>query len=247
MGNSKRNISKLTDDYRDKIADYAISKNLKCRDAILVLKSTGCRPNELKNGVRIRLSNDLKNIEFLVVGSKLNAKQKRGIRLRKISVSLNENNKYLQPLVDQIIANENHNINVTITSENSFSGYITKISKKIWPRKHYHASSYSFRHSFATDLKNSGASHIEIAKCMGHASTRSQQSYGRKRRGSSGSLSPVADVETSAAPRDKSDRLLRFKIKNKNKIKTPSLNELADKLGHSPKMVSEPPRKKLKR
>ncbi|EFK2757213.1 site-specific integrase [Escherichia coli] len=220
MGKNKRNISKLDNEYREKIADYAISKNLKCKNAILVLKATGCRPNELKNGVKVKLSDDLKNIEFTIIGSKLNSKMKRGIRMRKISVSLyknNEFNEYLKPLIEDINTSENSMIRVSISSENAFSGYISKISKRLWPRKTYHASAYSFRHSFATDLKNSGVNNIEIAKSMGHASTRSQLSYGRKRRNSSGDVSPIASVDASSAPRDKSDRLLRFKIQNKNK------------------------------
>ena len=69
---------------------------------------------------------------------------------------------------------------IKIESAKAFSGYITKISKKLWPRKTYHASAYSFRHAKATELKNSDYDKIEIAQIMGHASVRSQQSYGRK-------------------------------------------------------------------
>ena len=42
---------------------------------------------------------------------------------------------------------------IKIESAKAFSGYITKISKKLWPRKTYHASAYSFRHAKATELK----------------------------------------------------------------------------------------------
>ena len=46
--------------------------------------------------------------------------------------------------------------------------------------KNYHASAYSFRHAKATELKNSDYDKEKIAQIMGHASVRSQQSYGRK-------------------------------------------------------------------
>ena len=51
---------------------------------------------------------------------------------------------------------------------------------------------------------------------MGHASVRSQQSYGRKSKKSKGGFNDIADVETNVKPRG-GDRLLRFKIANKNK------------------------------
>ena len=105
---------------------------------------------------------------------------------------------------------------IKIESAKAFSGYITKISKKLWPRKTYHASAYSFRHAKATELKNSDYDKIEIAQIMGHASVRSQQSYGRKSKKSKGGFNDIADVETNVKPRG-GDRLLRFKIANKNK------------------------------
>ena len=83
-------------------------------------------------------------------------------------------------------------------------------------QKTYHASAYSFRHAKATELKNSDYDKIEIAQIMGHASVRSQQSYGRKSKKSKGGFDDIADVETNVKPRG-GDRLLRFKIANKNK------------------------------
>ncbi|MES4549018.1 hypothetical protein AADP26_24640, partial [Escherichia coli] len=75
---------------------------------------------------------------------------------------------------------------------------------------------YSFRHAKATELKNSDYDKIEIAQIMGHASVRSQQSYGRKSKKSKGGFDDIADVKTNVKPRG-GDRLLRFKISNKNK------------------------------
>lgn len=218
MGNSKRNISKLEKNFREKIADYAIDHNLKCKNAILVLKATGCRPSELKKGISARMKNE-NEIEFFILGSKLNLEQKRGIRMRKICISINnENEKYLLSLKKEILNSENDRIKIEITSEKSFSGYITKISKKIWVRKIYHASAYSFRHALATDLKNNNTNKIKIAQVMGHASTRAQQSYGRRSRSKSkGGLDDIADVETSATPRG-GDRLLRFKIASSKRV-----------------------------
>ncbi|MEX5706687.1 hypothetical protein AAAA53_24365, partial [Escherichia coli] len=51
---------------------------------------------------------------------------------------------------------------------------------------------------------------------MGHASIRSQESYGRKKSRSKGGFDDITDVETSSKPRG-GDRLLRFKIASKQK------------------------------
>lgn len=218
MGNSKRNIKKLTDNFREDILDYAITHNLKCANALVVLYATGCRPDELHTGVKVNYNSQKNEIEFRIIGSKLNRRMKRGIGVRKIKVKINdENAKYFKSIVDKF--NENpgsYDHKIEIESSKAFSGYITKISKKLWPKKKYHASAYSFRHAKATELKNSGYDQIKIAQVMGHASVRSQQSYGRKSSKSKGGFDDIADVETNVQPRG-ADRLLRFKIANKNK------------------------------
>lgn len=245
MGNNKRDISKLDKEYRQKILEYAISKKMKCTNAIAVLYATGCRPDELAKGVRVSISENLKEIEFTIIGSKLNADQRRGIKLRKIAISIHdENNKIkgcLLPLLNELQKNDFEKIKIEVASANSFSGYISKISKRIYPRRKTHASAYSFRHSFATDLKNSGADQVLIASSMGHASTRSQQAYGRKKRGSSGVVSPVKNAVTSSEVRHQ-DRLLRFKIKNKN-IKLKSKSEVIESLKSKPSNPTPPTRK----
>ncbi|WP_187356224.1 hypothetical protein, partial [Klebsiella pneumoniae] len=65
------------------------------------------------------------------------------------------------------------------------------------------------------ELKNSEKFYTEeIAKIMGHASIRSQQSYGRKNKKGKVGFDDITDVETSSKPRG-GDRLLRFKIASK--------------------------------
>ncbi|MGU5937294.1 hypothetical protein ACV1E3_26765, partial [Klebsiella pneumoniae] len=69
----------------------------------------------------------------------------------------------------------------------------------------------------ATELKNSdGFDEEKIAQIMGHASVRSQESYGRKNSRSKGGFDDITDVQTSSKPRG-GDRLLRFKIASKQK------------------------------
>ena len=214
---SKRNISKLTPDFRTKILDFAIEKNYKCADALAILNFSGCRPAELEKGVGVSFNKEKNEIEIKIAGSKLSEKMKRGIRIRKIHIKINsENEKYLRSLISKCKENNNNYV-VKIESKKAFSGYITKISKKIWPKKQYHASAYSFRHAKATEMKNAEYSQEDIAKVMGHASCRSQEAYGRKsRKKGTGGFDDIANVEASSQPRP-SDRFQRFKIASKNK------------------------------
>ena len=156
-------------------------------------------------------------IEFRIIGSKLNRRMRRGIGVRKIKVKINnENARFFKNIVDKFIENPmSYDHKIKIESAKAFSGYITKYRKSYGPGT-YHASAYSFRHAKATELKNSDYDKIEIAQIMGHASVRSQQSYGRKSKKSKGGFDDIADVETNVKPRG-GDRLLRFKIANKNK------------------------------
>ena len=223
--NSKRNISKLNDNFRESILDYAISHNLKCTPGLIALYATGCRPDEIKTGIRVNYKKETNELSFKIIGSKLNAEQKRGIRLREVTVKMTEKNlKYYKPIIDIFEKNEGaYDFKIKINSKVSFSNTVKRISETLWPRKKYHASPYSFRHAKATELKNSGFDPEEIAKVMGHASVRSQQSYGRRNKKSNGEFDDIVNVEASSKPRGV-DRLLRFKINSKNQ----ALKKLAD-------------------
>ena len=64
MGNSKRNIKKLNDNFREDILDYAFAHNLKCANALAILYATGCRPDELQTGVTVNYDSKKNEIEF---------------------------------------------------------------------------------------------------------------------------------------------------------------------------------------
>ncbi|HAK3810359.1 TPA: site-specific integrase [Salmonella enterica] len=247
MGNSKRNIKKLNEDFRESILDYAISHNLKCAPGLIALYATGCRPDEIETGIRVNFDSKNNKLRFKIVGSKLNYQQKRGIRIREVTVKVTEKNlQYYKPIIDIFEKNPGaYDLKVKTESAKAFSGYITKISKKLWPRKKHHVSAYSFRHAKATELKNSEKFDTEeIAKIMGHASVRSQESYGRKNKRSAGGFDDITEVETSTKPRG-GDRLLRFKIKNKNEAtqKIKAVSTPTDTVT----VVSTPPVRSLKR
>lgn len=228
---NKRKLTALAKDFREKILDYAVNahieNNAKWHLPLCVLYATGCRPVELVKGVSVKYNDEDKTLRFVIKGAKINDKLQRGIALRTVKIKVvDENNEFLnwsKPLIEEIQKQNVDHIEVKTTSANAFSGYIHKASKKLWPRRSEHVSAYSFRHAVAKSLKDSGADPVKIASVLGHASTRSQLSYGRKSRKGGGDVSPEVDVTTSSTIRDNKDqhvdKLLRFKIKSRNKLK----------------------------
>jgi len=228
---NKRKLTALAKDFREKILDYAVNahieNNAKWHLPLCVLYATGCRPVELVKGVSVKYDDETKTIRFSITGAKINDKLQRGIALRTVKIKvINDKGEILnwaKPLIEEIQKEKSAYIVVKTTSANAFSGYIHKASKKLWPRRAEHVSAYSFRHAVAKSLKDSDADPVKIASVLGHASTRSQLSYGRKARKTGKNELTEVEVSTSAAIRDNKeqhiDKLQRFKIKSRNKLK----------------------------
>ena len=71
MGNSKRNINKLNENFREDILDYAIAHNLKCANALAILYATGCRPDELHTGVKINYDKQKMKLDLKLLDQNL--------------------------------------------------------------------------------------------------------------------------------------------------------------------------------
>ena len=57
--------------------------NLKCT-TLVALYATGCKPDEIETGIRVNFDSKNNKLSFKIIGSKLNAEQKRGIQLEKL-------------------------------------------------------------------------------------------------------------------------------------------------------------------
>lgn len=215
-GASKRKTSALPGDFRERILTEALAsaeRGGQWHLPLAVMYATGCRPAELKEGVHVR-RRPSGQIEVVIKGAKINAKQGRGmpIRVQVLQTKDPENKPY--PWAGPLLAalENEEKIRVQIKSPDAFSKRIAEASRKLWPKRHEHASAYSFRHAFARDLKVANSPQLMIAGAMGHATTKAQGSYGWKRRRTKGQASPLAEVKTSATVRQAPDKLLRFKI-----------------------------------
>ena len=115
------------------ILDYAIAHNLKCANTCYFIRN-GLPSDELQTGVTVNYDSKKNEIEFRIIGSKLNRRMRRGIGVRKIKVKINnENARFFKSIVDKFIENPmSYDHKIKIESAKAFSGYITKISKKLW-------------------------------------------------------------------------------------------------------------------
>ena len=110
MGNSKRNIKKLNDNFREDILDYAFAHNLKCANTCYFI-CDGLPSGRTPNRVTVNYDSKKNEIEFRIIGSKLNRRMRRGIGVRKIKVKINnENARFLKTLLINLLKTQCHMI-----------------------------------------------------------------------------------------------------------------------------------------
>lgn len=173
---SKRSsLSGLPTDWREQL--YLKSASSKYEYATLATILSGCRPAELVNGIDIVLKTDPRPIITIQIrGAKIGVTQ--GQETRQLEYDLSQTSFLLQVLEKALKEHDNH-IFAQIKNTKAFSLAITRMSKHLWPRHRHDITPYSLRHAFASDLK-SKFSEVDIAKALGHASTRTQKTYGQR-------------------------------------------------------------------
>ncbi|MGV1098745.1 hypothetical protein ACUUL3_04965 [Thiovibrio sp. JS02] len=107
-----------------------------------------------------------------------------GQEFRQLTIQINSGET--QFLENSIQENNGH-LDVIIKNPKALCEAIRRHSKKLWQRRKYVVSPYSFRHQFAADLKNDHAPE-EVAMAMGHSVCKTQQYYGMRNQGRSGRM-----------------------------------------------------------
>lgn len=234
MGQSKRRISALPFDWQGKLLSHAAQKNMETKNQAIaplcVLAATGCRPSELAQGVKVRRTDkgwqfEIKGTKVGETGGSANAKQKRGIPLRVITVELDAKSVWQTQLNRLYKADcaASKPFEISISSGDAIATKMRRLVDEIWPNLKNKPSPYSFRHTVAADMRRQGAEVVEVAKVLGHASCSSQSKYGWTRRGGKGGLkrSAVASVAprgaeaTQATKNPAKGSLERFKVASK--------------------------------
>ena len=188
--NSKRNsLSGLPVGWQDQIHKHVAPKY---KSSVLALTVTGCRPEELRKGLRFFLSED-ELIGVRIDGAKVT--ETKGQRIRKLyfDPEINELNRVIKKILDVHgpitikLPESNPDNPDPPKTVNAFGRAVKYAASKAGP-KFSGVSPYTFRHQKTSDLKKEGLSKEQRAAFLGHRSTRTQQQYGfaQQGRGASG-------------------------------------------------------------
>lgn len=160
------------------------------RLACIVMAITGCRPQELANGVKVHKNGS--NIIFTVIGAKVkrNGKIKKADKIidyyagqeeRQLTFDFDKSN----PLINLLITNEpklqkkNHSMIIKFENKKSFASAVREAGKKLWPNKKKNITPIMFRHQFSSNNKGSGTmDDQDLSAALGHIVTATKKKYG---------------------------------------------------------------------
>jgi integrase len=174
----------LPGDWREQL--YRRAAKGKYADAILVAALTGCRPEELRQGVHIRRVDNPRSgmgeIRFEIDGAKVKAHQGQPHRL--IAYGAHDPHPLLEALRIRLAGRRE--LLVCIDSPVNFTVEVRRLAHSLWPKhKHKHAiTAYCLRHQWAADLKRHAAAD-SVSQGLGHASAKTRRHYGQANQASS--------------------------------------------------------------
>jgi len=148
---------------------YRNTTNGNLKAALILSKSTGCRPAEM---LHIKA---LGNNKFFIPSAKKTEDGLRGLD-RTIKLSIKEAQLVEQALKTLAALDPSK-------GKTSLQKALERASKKTWPRRKKQITFYSFRHQMSSDLKSAGVDLKTRSYIMGHQSTASISSYGDVRYG----------------------------------------------------------------
>ena len=167
--NGKReSLNGLTQGWRDRLQSEAGTQD---EAALAALSLSGCRPAEVR-GIKVRQSGEAVTLE--IRGAKVDGS--RGVKSRVISFDKSEldQSQAGRDLRDWLGARECR----TVAHTGSVEAFRERVKSAADRAGLEGVSAYSLRHQAAADLRESGASAIEIGDRLGHRSARSQAVYG---------------------------------------------------------------------
>lgn len=186
--NSKSvSIRTADDDWRERAAGAMVG-NLKL--LFLLQCVTGCRQQELANGVQVRLLRD-GTMVTRVRGAKTDEVAGQPSRCLRLAVSEGITLMLARMLtVGRTLDSRKCNLGRV----NTYAKSVARACARAFPdrKRRRRLSPYSARHQFKADLVAAGWTKAEIAMAMGHSTTRSGTAYGGGGRGRSGGVKPIA-------------------------------------------------------
>ncbi len=167
--------------------------------------ASGCRPQELANGIAWSL---LPNgeVQLVIHGAKIGTHAGQARRMIRLS---HTEDGIVRMLADQLRSEPRSHVQMSI-KVNTYGQAIRRCSLRVFPTKDKGKiiSAYTARHLRKAEWKKAKVNRVELAKAMGHRTTRSAVYYGANVRCKSVAVKPIAVQATNAVK-------VREKIKNK--------------------------------
>lgn len=173
-------------DWRERIAQ---ALQTKYRAAWLIQCATGCRPKELANGVKLMLrSNGV--LAFRVMGAKVG--KRSGQPWRDLNISAGEVG--VVTMLSKLLRPDRPESFQLPCHVNTYGRAVARCCRKVYPNEDPREllTAYSARHQRKADWVAVGMSRVDLAMALGHRSTRSAAFYGRRVKGRSSAVKPLA-------------------------------------------------------
>jgi len=160
-------------DFREKL--YEQFRGSKYQLAFLLAAVSGPRPQELQNGLHVRLEGQILSIK--IIGSKVKETQGQEFRVIDYDLGQGPTNFLLSEIVRLIGADAVHGVTVSVASKVNFTSALRRAGKVLWPRKK-DVTPYVLRHAIASQWKQT-LDPDDVSIALGHASAKTRTRYGQ--------------------------------------------------------------------
>lgn len=171
----QRRVKTISDQDEQKLLEALLSQSdVPTIAALYIAKLTGVRPAEM-------FSLQIRDNRLLVTGAK---KSHGGLRGADREIILEPDLMARMPSLIAGLRVEGY------TSVTPIQHRLRYACKKLWPRRRFWPSLYSWRHQMGSNLRADDRDRVEVAYIMGHQSTKSVDQYGDKRTAKGGASLP---------------------------------------------------------
>jgi len=199
-----------------------------------VVAATGCRPDELRQGVQLQLRAN-GEIEVEITGSKVSERTGGGQAWRRFTVNptLTIGTQSARYIYDHLTGNRKQKPRRSFLRENGkpdpMRPVIVKTEGRGWQQRLARAakslgfegvSPYSLRHEFATRYRSCMGNDDNLSAALGHRSSRMKRHYGSRRQG--GGAHGISNIETSDPVRSTDSAMTRGQTTNEPQSGSPA-------------------------
>lgn len=155
---------------------------------------SGCRPGELKKGVKVILSKE-SGLLIVRIDNGVKVADRKGQPWREITYRIDQS-PLIKALLEhcRTVVHETERIEtiVYIDKATNWRAALSVAGLKLWPRLKFRVCPYHLRNAAASDWKRAELSDEEISGALGHCVNKTSSNYGQFQIGKgSGYLTPV--------------------------------------------------------